>query len=414
MKCPKCNFLNSNSRTNCLKCNFDLTELRSEFGLKKITTESLSNTSTNQSKVLKKVVLSESPSKKADTSVLINLDKKINEIKSRTNEKIVPVTSTKIEDTKEEVTTIETAVTEANPYKEIIQNEILDISDEELDINHKILLMKEQLNALINKWRKTYDTNISALYDSLIGSLPIEDQEIEISTINHFNEAKLETIKNLYNLQLKEFDTVKNKELTRGIQKSDARSIDSNSLTNTMSFLRPKLMEEIEKQGIEETNGDEYVEIPAPNNLNIVLALISDIIITSIFALLTWLFIISIKDETQSTLHDSLKANFTNLINNYHALQSYSFAITFIACWCLIYISSLIFTQASLGQNISGLIVCGVNGKKASLKQLGLRFLGSILNILSLGIRAILSLKKSDGMSCKISKTKLTYSAFVE
>lgn len=419
MKCPECNFLNSNTRTQCLKCNADLSELHSQSELLRVvaTQHLIRPEQTKQGPIISIPAFGIKIPKKSTDEEIRQLKELIEEIKKETCESNVQISSNEtISESRASNSETDEAFEETYAENTTNPEDLIQIpaslarnsssTNSNLSLVEKVAQKKEELTELKKKWKRIYSLDLDALYSELLDSYPRCDSEAEFELnpiINQTNQTIKETDALYHLLMLEAQNNPRDFSKPLGFVTSDTRTIDRNSLHNTLTILRPKLMKEIENQ--EKSNFSELLndELPEANNINIIIATLIDISFLALFVI-SFFYIGS--DYSLANLPSVLV---DDPLQIFHSQMVRFSPFAYLFTYCL----SVIFFAASPGQVLSGIALCSIEGKKSSINQRCKRIIFLLLNILTLGIRPIYLLSKRNGLTCRFSKTKLTYSAFV-
>jgi len=316
MKCPFCNFLNSNTRNYCLRCNADLTELKIEFGLSGNPTEDAGEKEEVKQNIdlpkipVPKVILKSSSQKQIASlqSRIANLQKghsfEATPVGSSQTQTLVPIEISEFEDN-----SVESSMTKDEVSELIAESQstvTTDNHDDEFQL--RFMNISYDLEKRMERWRIILNPKIRSSYDDLINSFPDHSDEFEIGPQSQLSEKKKLNIEQLYVLHLKA--TTENRNSIKDYQKSHTRSLDRNLLNQKYKELKTDLLatedESLEKDFKEESNN-----LPIPESRTIIFAAFIDLVVTliSTLAFVGLLPIVKNKNYNPNHIFDLLKAN---------------------------------------------------------------------------------------------------------
>ena len=380
MKCKSCNFNNPDSQTRCTNCNAML-----------LSTTDSGLTTSGQETNIPVVPYLRRPPRPDSEDELARVKAKLTKIRSGKQNPPPPAQA--------QQTTIS------------FEDRVLEV---EMELNLLIKNYRSTLKPRHAKSPSTESQNINSkiedLYTDLLNELPKTEDEFEINPIANFSDEKHKLVKDLYELQLKEFEKPRGDNSKSQVnQPSHARTLDGNNLQGTFHKLRRDLLQSVDSEK-NHTNSETDYTIPTPDSKIIIYAFLTDIVL-NIFISVASLLTYQANTRSEKSILEFSKSTFSE---NPYFLFTPKFVASFFASYFLVTLVLLLIKQGSLGQHLMGLQISNENGGRASRTRLLTRYIGLILNFLTFGIRPIVLLKKRNGMLCGISNTRISYSAFVE
>lgn len=281
--------------------------------------------------------------------------------------------------------------------------------EEKLDKTKLYLDIKNSLSELIYNYLQESNVNftdpreeILRSFDSISDSLPISEAEISIDSI--LGEEEREDVRDLFLLLENELKSTHKKLKIDQIKMSNTKVLDRADLETAFKDLGEKIVEEEESQeaALELL---EDSEVPYPNFLRVLFALLIDFFLVSSLSFFTLVKYYGMKFDVGEVLSSVLAS----------PLQ---ITVIFFIYWFLINGLSLIYTGSTLGHLIFKAVIVDLDNRPAPPLSTTKRLSLHILNFLSMGLYSLIVVQlitsKGMGLSyCPISKTRLGFRIFL-